>query len=215
MIIEAKPIPFPLYRLLMRPVLWIFRRRFNKMIINDIDIKPGHSYLLMTNHFGFFDGFFAYYLCFNYINKKQKLKGLYSMSVKKQMEKKWWLKYAGSFSVEPGKRSVNESLSYAAKLLSEPGNLLIFYPQGELESMYVRHIDFKEGLYEIISRTKGDCQLIWSSVLTEYFEGFKPSVYFDLLDCGDNKNFNFDALKNRINAHHLQSIKNNIRYTKE
>jgi hypothetical protein len=215
MIIEAKPIPYRFYRLLMRPVLWLFRQRFNKMIISEIHIKPGHSYLLMTNHFGFFDGFFAYYLCLNYIGKKQKLKGLYSMSVKKQMEKKWWLKYAGSFSVDPGKRSVGESLNYAAKLLSEPGNVLIFYPQAELESMYVRHIDFKDGLYEIVTRTEGDCQIIWSSVLTEYFEGFKPSVYFNLLDCGTNKPFNFEALKKKINAHHLQSIKNNIRYTKE
>jgi len=215
MIIKAKPIPFALYRFLLWPVLWFSRKRFNKMIINDIDIKPGHSYILMTNHFGFFDGFFAYYLCFNYINKKQKLKGLYSMSVKKQMEKKWWLKYAGSFSVDPGKKSVAESLSYAASRLNEPGNLLIFYPQGELESAYVRHIDFKDGLYEIVTRTKGNCQLIWSSILTEYFEGYKPSVYFNLLDCGTNKDFDFEVLKRTINTHHLNAIKRNIRYTKE
>jgi hypothetical protein len=215
MIIEAKPISFPIYRLLLRPVLWFARMRFNKMILNDIDIKPNHSYILMTNHFGFFDAFFAYYLCFKYLDKKTGLKGLYHMSVKKQMLKKPWLKYSGSFSVEPGKRSVGDSLNYAAKLLDEPGNLLIFYPQAELESAYVRHIDFKEGLYEIVSRTKGDCQLIWCSVLTEYFEGFKPSVYFNLLDCGTNKDFDFEALKKKVNDFHLQSIKNNIRYTRE
>jgi len=131
------------------------------------------------------------------------------------MEKKWWLKYAGSFSVDPGKKSVAESLSSAASLLNEPGNLLIFYPQGELESAYVRHIDFKDGLYEIATRTKGNCQLIWSSILTEYFEGYKPSVYFNLLDCGTNKDFDFEVLKRTINTHHLNAIKRNIRYTKE
>jgi hypothetical protein len=100
-------------------------------------------------------------------------------------------------------------------LLNQPGNLLIFYPQAELESSYVRQIDFKDGLYEIVSRTKGDCQLIWCTVLTEYFEGFKPSVYFNLLDCGTNKDFDFEELKQKVNAFHLQSIKNNIRYTRE
>ena len=215
MIIEAKPIPFPIYRRLMLPVIWLFRKRFNKMIINDIDIKPGYSYILMLNHFGFFDGFFAYYLVFYYLSKKQPVKGMYAMSVKKQMEKKPWLKYSGSFSVDPGKRSVEESLNYAASILSEPGNLLIYYPQGELESAYIRHIEFKDGIYEIITRTKGNCQLIWCSVLTEYFESLKPSVYFNLLDCGDNKDFDFERLKANVNAHHLQSIKNNIRYTKE
>jgi len=215
MMIEAKPIRFPIYRRLMLPVIWLFRKRFNKMIINDIDIKPGHSYILMLNHFGFFDGFFAYYLVFHYLSKKQPIKGMYAMSVKKQMEKKPWLKYSGSFSVEPGKRSVDDSLNYAASILSQPGNLLIYYPQGELESAYIRYIDFKDGIYEIVTRTKGDCQLIWCSVLTEYFESLKPSVYFNLLDCGDSKNFDFDQLKAKVNAHHLQSIKNNIRYTKE
>ncbi|MDR3696116.1 1-acyl-sn-glycerol-3-phosphate acyltransferase [Mucilaginibacter sp.] len=215
MIIKAKPIPIFFIRLGIGPLLWFYRRRFNKMILNDIDIKPGHSYILMCNHFGFFDGFFAYYLCFKFINKKQKLKGIYTMSVKKQMEKNWWLKYTGSFSVEPGKRSVDESLDYAAELLNEPGNLLIYYPQGNLESAYIRQIEFKDGIYEIVSRTKGNCQLIWSSVLLEYFESTKPSVYFNLLDCSTNHDFDFEQLKEKVNAHHLQSIKKNIRFTKE
>jgi hypothetical protein len=50
------------------------------------------------------------------------------------MEKKWWLRHLGSFSVDPGKLSVNESLAYAAEILNEPGNLLLFFPQGNLES---------------------------------------------------------------------------------
>jgi 1-acyl-sn-glycerol-3-phosphate acyltransferase len=215
MIVKAKPIPMFIIRLGIWPLLWFFRRRFNKMILNDIDIKPRHSYILMCNHFGFLDGFFAYYLCFKFINKKQKLKHIYTMSVKKQMEKNWWLKYSGSFSVEPGKRSIDESLEYAATLLNQPGNLLIYYPQGNLESAYVRQIEFKDGLYEIATRTKGDCQLIWSSVLLEYFESTKPSVYFNLLDCGTNREFDFEQLKNKVNAHHLKAIKKNIRFTKE
>jgi hypothetical protein len=195
--------------------MWFFRRRFNKMVLGDIEIKPNHSYILMCNHFGFSDGFFAYYLCLKFINKKQKLKRIYTMSVKKQMEKNWWLKYSGSFSVDPGTRSVNESLNYAASILNEPGNILIYYPQGNLESQYIRHIEFKDGIYEIVTRTKGNCQLIWSSNLLEYFESTKPSTYFNLLDCGTNHDFDFEALKQKVNEHHLRAMKKNVRFTKE
>jgi hypothetical protein len=185
------------------------------MVINPIDIKPNHSYILMCNHFGFLDGFFAYYLTFKMIDKQQKLKGLYTMSVKKQMEKNWWLKYCGSFSVEPGKWSIKESLEYAAELMNTPGNILLFFPQAELESQHIRHIEFKDGINEIVNRIKGDCQLIWSSNLLEYFESTKPSTYFNVLDCGDNHNFDFDTLKQNVNVHHLQSMKKLVRFTKE
>jgi hypothetical protein len=215
MLIKAKPLPMHVIRRGALLLIWFFRRRFNKMIVNDIDIKPNHSYILMCNHFGFLDGFFAIYLCFKFINKKQKLKGLYMMSLKKQMEKNWWLKYCGSFSVEPGTRSVDESLDYAATLLNEPGNILLFYPQGNLESINVRYIEVKDGIYEIVKRIKGDCQLIWSSNLIEYFESTKPSMYFNLLDCGTNHEFDFDASTEKINKHHLQAMKKNIRFTKE
>lgn len=215
MIIKAKP---------LRPIFleWgaiiatrFFRKRFNKMIINEAEIKPGHSYILMCNHFSFMDGFLAVYLSLYGFHKKKPLSGFYIMSLKKQMEKNWWLKYIGAFSIVPGSRSAAESLSYAAELLSKQGNLLLFYPQGNLESQYVRNIEFKDGLATIVSQIKGDCQLIWCSILTEYFESTKPSVYFNLLDCGTNHEFDFEALKDKVNKHHQQAIQNNIRFTKE
>ncbi|ASU33876.1 glycerol acyltransferase [Mucilaginibacter xinganensis] len=185
------------------------------MIIHPIDIKPNHSYVLMCNHFGFLDGFFSYYIAFKMLDKQQKLKGLYTMSVKKQMEKNWWLKYCGSFSVEPGTRSVKESLDYAAEILSSPGNILLYYPQGNLESQHIRHIEFKDGIYEIVKGIKGDCQLIWGSTVIEYYESTKPSANMSLLDCGTNHDFDFEALKQNVNAHHLKSMKNLVRFTKE
>ena len=216
MIINAKPVPLPLIRMGSLFLMWFFRRRFNKMIIkNEIAIRPGHSYVLMCNHFGFLDGFFAYYLCFKYIDKKQKLKGLYTMSVKRQMEKNWWLKYCGSFSVDPGKRSVRESLAYAAELLDTPGNILLYYPQAELETSHIRYIEFKDGIYEIVTKISGNCQLIWSSNILDYFESTKPSATLSLLDCGTNRQFDFEKLKENVNKHHLDAMRKNARFTKE
>jgi 1-acyl-sn-glycerol-3-phosphate acyltransferase len=196
-------------------ISWILKRRFNKIIINDIKIKPGHSYLLMCNHFSFLDGFLAYYLCNKLIWGDDKMKRLYIMSLKKQMLKNKWLQYIGSFSIDPGKRSIKESFDYAAEVLSQPGNLLLFYPQGNLESQHITHIHFEAGLNEIVPRIQGKCQLIWTSNILEYFESGKPSLYFNLLDCDTNQEFDFKALQQQVNAYHKQALYQHVRFTKQ
>ena len=131
------------------------------------------------------------------------------------MQKHKWLKYLGAFSIAPGSPSMEESLNYAAEILSKPGNLLLYYPQGNLESAHIRYIEFKDGLSLIVPKIEGNCQLIWCSIIMEYFESTKPSVYYNMLDCGTNNDFDFDVIKEKVNKHHLQAIKNNIRFTKE
>lgn len=216
MIIKAKRNPASLIKRTSYFINWFFKRRFNKMVIRDIDIKAEHSYLVMCNHFSFWDGFWAAYLCLHAINKKQEMKGFYFMSLKKQMQMKPWMKYFGCFSIAPGTTSVNKSLDYAAELMSKPGNILILYPQGNLESNHVRKIALKrDGLTYIIPRIKGNCQLIWSSNLIEYFESLKPSVYFNMLDCGTNHNFDFDRVSIKINNHHREAIQKQFRFTEE
>ena len=131
------------------------------------------------------------------------------------MQKHKWLKYLGAFSIVPGSPSMEESLDYAAEILSKPGNLLVYYPQGNLESAHVRYIEFKDGLSLIVPKIKGNCQLIWCTINLEYFESTKPSAYFNMLDCSTNSDFNFETLKARVNEHHLAAIKSTIRFTKE
>jgi 1-acyl-sn-glycerol-3-phosphate acyltransferase len=215
MIIKSKPLS-PFFIKLFGPVIeLVFKRRSNKLIVNTVALKPNHSYILMCNHFSFWDGFWAFYMFYKYFNKPAGVKRMYAMSVKQQMLKNKWLRYTGSFSVEPGKRSIRESFDYAAEILAEPGNMLLFYPQGKLESMHIRNIKFDEGLYEIVTRIKGDCQLIWCSNIVEYFESLRPTMHATMLDCGTNHDFDFDALKKKVNEHHIKCIESNIRYTDE
>lgn len=215
MIIKSRPLPPFFFKCGAILVGWFLKRRFNKLLIRDIGIKSGHSYLLMCNHFSFLDGLLAYYLCNKLFWKTGGMRKLYIMSLKKQMEKNKWLRYVGSFSVEPGRRSIKESFAYAAEVLSEPGNLLLFYPQGNLESSHIRHIRFEDGLNEIVPAIKGNCQLVWSSNIVDFFESTKPSVSFNLLDCGTNKDYDFERLKREVNAHHRRSVERNIRFTVE
>src|SRR5690554_5583064 len=124
MIIKAKPFPISVIIGIAYVLSWFLRLRFNKMIIKDTAIKEGYSMMLMCNHFSFWDGFWAIYLCLHAIHKKRNLKGIYIMTLKKQLQMNPWLRYFGGFSIDPGKASVNESLDYAARILSTPGNLL-------------------------------------------------------------------------------------------
>lgn len=216
MIIKSKPLPLFLLKVggyLLTQILRIFY--FNKLIIRPVEIKSNHSYILSCNHFSFVDGFLGFYLAYQVLIKKGNMKRLYIMTLKKQMELNWWLKYLGSFSVEPRKLSVRESLAYAAEILNEPGSLLLFFPQGNLESCHIRTIQFQDGIAEIAPQIKGKCQLLWSSNIIEYFESIRPSVYFDMLDCGTNEDFDFERLQEEVNRHHKESIKQNIRFTKE
>ncbi len=215
MIIKAKTLPPYIIKAAAYVLSWFLKRRFNKMIITEIDIKAGHSYLLMCNHFSFWDGFWASYLCLHAIHKKQEMKGFHIMVLKKQLQMNPWLKYFGCFSISTGKASVNESLDYAAELLSKPGHLLLMYPQGNLESNHVRQIVMKDGINHIVPQIKGDCQLIWSSNLVEYFESLKPSVYFHMLDCGTNHDFDFNQMTSKINIHHQAAIRKQFRFTDE
>ena len=213
--IKDKPFPTRLFKIGAMIFNWYMRRKFNILIINQIEIKPNHSYLLMCNHFSFWDGPLAFYLIRQVIDKRQPLTSIKIMVMKKQMEMNKWLKYVGCFSISPGIGAIEKSLNYAAESLNEPGNLLLMYPQGNLESSHIREIKFKEGIANIIPKIKGDCQLIWCSTLTEYFESIKPTVYFDMLDCGTNHDFDFESLKEKVNQHHKNAIKKQFRFTDE
>jgi len=216
MIIKANPIRFKYLLIIGRFLAWLFSWRFNKMKINEAEILKNHSYVLMCNHFSFWDGFWAGYLCLKSIYKQEpNLKGFYIMVLEKQLAQHKWLTRLGCFSIAPGTNTVNESLDYAAQLLNVPGNIFLMYPQGKLESNHVRNIRIKPGIAEIINRVEGDCQLLWSSNLIEYFESLKPSVYFHVLDCGTNKDFNLELLTASINQHHKLAIQKQFRFTVE
>ncbi|KHJ38582.1 acyltransferase [Pedobacter glucosidilyticus] len=215
MIIKAKPLPRPIFMAAARLLMWFMKKRFNKMIIHDVALQNNSSYLLMCNHLGFWDGFWACYLSYYAINPKQRLHGFYFMILKKQLQKNPWMRFFGGFSIVPHSKTYIESMEYAAEILSKPGNLLMMYPQGNIESQYVRHIALKDGICKLLPMVKGKCQLLWSSNLTEYFESLKPSVYFHMLDCGSPQDFHFEELQKKINQHHQQAIKKHFRFTEE
>jgi 1-acyl-sn-glycerol-3-phosphate acyltransferase len=181
------------------------RREFKLLQYNRVDIKPGHSVLLLCNHFSWWDGFWAGWLTTKAIHRN-----FHIMMQHDHLEQREWLRYMGGFSIKKKAKDVVESLNYAAELLNNPDNMVTVFPQGELVSNHATDIHIERGIGQIVKRIKGDCQIIYYSAFVEYFESFKPSVYFHLLDCGTNSDFDFERLQTQISEHHKKALADQV-----
>jgi len=127
------------------------------------------------------------------------------------MEKHKWLQNLGCFSIEPGKISALESMQYAIQVLNTPGNILLIFPQGKLESSHIRNIEMEKGLAYLMKKTQSPYQIIWNSNITEYFESINPTLYMKLYDLGPGEEIHFEDLKPKIDAFHQKSLDSLIR----
>ena len=178
------------------------RKAFKVLKHDDVEVFPGHSVLLLCNHFSWWDGFFSGHLTQTYLKRD-----FFIMMQEDHLQKRMFFNRVGGFSINRKSKEVVESLQYAAKLLDNPNNLVAIFPQGALESNHIDEINIERGIDYIVKKIKGDCQVIYYSAFIECFESLKPSVYFRFLNCGTNHDFDFEKVKVMINDHHKKALK--------
>jgi 1-acyl-sn-glycerol-3-phosphate acyltransferase len=194
------------YRFFLPFMRWHMLRSFKELqLYNQIELKPNHSILLLCNHFSWWDGFLAAYLG-HFIFKKK----LFTMMQEDHLQRRMWLRRLGSFSISRTSRDMLQSMQYAAQQLDQPESLVTVFPQGSLESNHSNKIHIEKGISYLVKNIKGDCQIIYCAVLIDYFESFKPTAYFHLLDCGTNHNFNLEKLTQQINSFQQNALINQI-----
>jgi len=181
------------------------RFRFNKIKIPPFKPKEGHSVLLFCNHFSWWDGFFAGYLTYWHIKRNY-----YVMMQHDQLDTRKWIRWLGGFSINRSSREAIKSLQYAAQLLSTPENLVTVFPQGALYSTQTKEIVVERGIEILLKNIKGPCQIVYSCVLTDYFESLKPSLFYHLFDCGVVGETSFEELTQKINTFHQQALKDQL-----
>jgi 1-acyl-sn-glycerol-3-phosphate acyltransferase len=181
------------------------RRAFKVFQHDKIKVLPGHSILLLCNHFSWWDGFFAGHLTQTYLHRD-----FHIMMQEDHLQKRMFFNRLGGFSINRKSKEVVTSLQYAAQLLDDPKNLVAVFPQGELVSNHTEEINIERGIDYIVKKINGDCQVIYYSAFIEYFESLKPSVYIHFLDCGTNHNFDYEKVKALINDHHKRALKEQI-----
>ena len=87
-----------------------------------------------------------------------------------------FVKYAGAFSVSKNTKDILSSIDYAAKLLDDPNNLVLIFPQGQLYPNFTTHIHFEKGVQRIINQAQGKFQLVFAAAFIQYFKHIKPTA---------------------------------------
>jgi 1-acyl-sn-glycerol-3-phosphate acyltransferase len=178
------------------------RKTFNRLqVVTDVQSKPGHSVLLLCNHFGWWDGLLANYLAYWHLFRKS-----YIMMQEDHLLARMWLNHCGAFSINRSSREMIGSLQHAAGILNDAENIVIVFPQGELISNHTTEIKVEKGIERLIKNIPGPCHIIYNCALIEYFESLKPSVYFHLFDCGVAGEVPFEDLVAKINTFHQQAL---------
>ena len=152
-------------------ILNLVKWNFRQVNFNFIEVSKNKSVLLLANHFSWWDGFLLYY-----INQKVFRKQFHVMVIEETVQKVSFFKYMGAFSVNKNTREILTSLDYAAKLLNDPENLVLIFPQGKLYSNFIDEVSFEKGLVKILQGVTGKFQTVYAATFIEGLQYKKPSV---------------------------------------
>ena len=180
---------------------FIISKDFNSVQFNKLDVPQNASILLLANHFSWWDGFFMYY-----INKKQFKRNFHVLVSEHNYKKVRFLKYLGAFAAKKGGRDVLETLDFAATLLENPNNLVLFFPQGKLESNHLKSINFEKGVSRIVRNAKGNIQIVFAATFIDYFEDRKPTAISYLSIHKPVVYESLQVLKNAYNQHYRSAL---------
>lgn len=180
----------------------IIRSDFRRFEFNQVEVDPGRSVLVLANHFSWWDGFLLFYLNKIFLRKK-----FHIMVTEENYQSVWFLKYLGAFSVRKNSRSMIETLEYAGKLLNDPQNLVVIFPQGKLYSGHIDEVPFEKGLINLINSSDKQFQYLFAVLLTDYFEHRKPTVNCYLQTWEGAEFTSLQLIKSEYNKHFEASRK--------
>ena len=160
-----------IYWFFRRYVKWRVNKQFHRLLFNTIETDKNRSILLVANHYSFWDALVLFCVNDSLFNKK-----FHVMILEETSHKEPFLKYGGAFSVSKNTKDILLSLDYAAKLLDDPNNLVLIFPQGQLYPNFTAHIHFEKGVQRIIDQAQGKFQLVFAAAFIQYFKHIKPTA---------------------------------------
>jgi len=173
---------------------------FQELKFNRTEFSKDQAILLLANHSSWWDGFLMFQINRLYFKKK-----FHVMITEENYRKVWFLKYLGSFSVKKNSRSAIETLEYAGKLLNNPDNLVLIFPQGKLYSGHVDEIQFQKGLINLINSSNRKFQYIFAASFIDYFEYRKPMLTCYLQEWKGAEFTSLQLIKSAYNKHYETS----------
>ncbi|RKD20113.1 glycerol acyltransferase [Pelobium manganitolerans] len=179
----------------------IIGKDFSGFHFQAIDYPKEKAILLLANHFSWWDGFILFQLNRLYFKKK-----FHVMVLEETSKKVRFLKYLGAFSIQKNAKSLLESLDYAGSLLNQPDNLLLIFPQGQLQSQHSKSISFQKGLFKIINASQKNFSYIFAVTLVDYFQHRKPKIHIFLQHWQAPPFASLQMIKTAYNKHYEEVL---------
>lgn len=164
-----------------RYILRIVSRNFRAVNFNSIETEPNKCILLLANHYSWWDGFLLYYINAHLFKRK-----IHMMVNDQTLQQYPYFKVLGAYPIKKHSKEIFNSLEYTARLLEEPENLVVIFPQGKIYSNFINSVNFEKGLGQIISKAGQRFQLIFAVSFIEHLQHKKASVNVYLKNIGTN-----------------------------
>lgn len=181
-----------------------FKKSFSSVnYFFDYQIDINKSVLIVGNHSTWWDGFIAWQL-----NRKFFKKQFYVIMLETQLKKLWFFQKIGAFSINPGNRSVVETLNFTKDLLKNNESYLVFYPQGKLYSLYDESFTFSKGI-ENITHQNVDIQLIAYAFFIDFSSNEKPylNIFIDVLNPKEDIEMQYKLFYQKSKYKHISYFK--------
>jgi 1-acyl-sn-glycerol-3-phosphate acyltransferase len=136
---------------------WIARKQFIQQRWITTSLDPNASVLLISNHQSWWDGILLFL-----INKRYWKKKFHVMMLEEELKKRMFLSRLGAFSVHKKSSSVGTSLEYAEKILEDPNNLVLIFPQGRIESPFSTQFTWPKGVQTLAKSTTCKSIVFWN-----------------------------------------------------
>lgn len=171
MIIKAQhhPIVYPFFKFYTK---WKISRNFKSVHLSGDYYEKELPLLFIANHVSWWDGFWVHYLNLKLFKRK-----FHFMMLEEQLKKYSFFIKSGGYSVKKGNRSILESIRYTAEILQGPGNAVLLFPQGKIQSVYESSFIFEKGIEKVLEAVDNPIQIILIVNLTDYFSDPKPDLY--------------------------------------
>ena len=152
----------------------ILRKNFsNFYLVNNFPEIPNDNGLLLTpNHISWWDGFFIDHLVRKLTNRK-----IHLMMLENQLKRYWFFQKVGAYSIDPGNpRSVIETANYTSRKLDDNENVIVSYPQGEIELFEKEKLDLKRGIQVFIKKTEKNVIVLPVAFKIQHYEEMHPAL---------------------------------------
>ncbi len=170
------------------------------------DLRKYPELIITPNHFSWWDGFITYHLL-----SKITPKIVYTMMLEDQLKKYWFFKNVGAFSINQSNPvSIVRTLEYTREILENKENIVVLYPQGEIQSLLSEDIIIKPGLKILLEKNGSGKYVLPLALKIEYGKNKRPYIAaeFGRIFSAEEINKDYEGFTKefKVNIRHLKDF---------